>query len=66
MSKLDGTYNPKDFEEELYKEWEENGYFRPSMNKEQEPYCIMMPPPNVTRKATHGACIRWNIARYFN
>ena len=27
MIKLEGTYNPKDFEDELYKEWEEKGYF---------------------------------------
>ena len=54
MSKLEGTYNPKDFEEELYKEWEEKGYFKPSMDKTKEPYCIMMPPPNVTGKLHMG------------
>ena len=54
MSKLEGTYNPKDFEEELYQEWEENGYFKPSMDKTKEPYCIMMPPPNVTGKLHMG------------
>ena len=54
MSKLEGTYNPKDFEEELYKEWEQKGYFKPSMDKTKEPYCIMMPPPNVTGKLHMG------------
>lgn len=54
MSKLEGTYNPKDFEDELYKEWEEKGYFKPSMDKNKEPYCIMMPPPNVTGKLHMG------------
>ena len=54
MIKLEGTYNPKEFEDELYKEWEEKGYFKPSMDKTREPYCIMMPPPNVTGKLHMG------------
>ncbi len=54
MNKLEGKYNPKDFEEEIYKEWEEKGYFKPSMDKEKTPYCIMMPPPNVTGKLHMG------------
>ena len=52
--KLEGKYNPKEFEEELYKEWEEKGYFKPSMDSKKEPYCIMMPPPNVTGKLHMG------------
>ena len=47
-------YNPKDFEETLYKHWEESGYFKPSMDKSKESYCIMMPPPNVTGKLHMG------------
>ena len=47
-------YNPKDFEEKLYQEWEEKGYFKPSMDKTKESYCIMMPPPNVTGKLHMG------------
>lgn len=52
--KLVDKYNPKEFEEKLYKEWEEKGNFKPSMNKEKESYCIMMPPPNVTGKLHMG------------
>ena len=51
---LEGKYNPKDFEENLYAEWEKNGYFKPNMNKDAESYCIMMPPPNVTGKLHMG------------
>ena len=51
---LEGKYNPKDFEDKLYKEWEEKGYFKPSMDENKEPYCIMMPPPNVTGKLHMG------------
>ena len=52
--KLNEKYNPKDFEEKLYQEWEEKGYFKPNMDKTKEPYCIMMPPPNVTGKLHMG------------
>lgn len=51
---LKEKYNPKDFEDKLYKKWEEKGYFRPSMDKTKENYCIMMPPPNVTGKLHMG------------
>ena len=54
MHKLNDKYNPKDFEDALYKKWEEKGYFKPSYDKEKEPYCIMMPPPNVTGKLHMG------------
>ena len=51
---MNQKFNPKDFEEKLYKEWEEKGYFKPSMDKNKESYCIMMPPPNVTGKLHMG------------
>jgi len=52
--KLTEKYNPQDFEEKLYENWEEKGYFKPSMDKTKESYCIMMPPPNVTGKLHMG------------
>ena len=52
--KLSEKYNPKEFEDELYKNWEEKKYFKPSMDKTKEPYCIVMPPPNVTGKLHMG------------
>ncbi len=51
---MNDKYNPKDFEEKRYKQWEEKGYFKPSMDKTKESYCIMMPPPNVTGKLHMG------------
>ena len=54
MKNIENKYNPKDFEEQLYKQWEEDGCFKPSMDKNKEPYCIMMPPPNVTGKLHMG------------
>ena len=52
--KLNEKFNPKDFETKLYEKWEENGYFKPSMDKTKKSYCIMMPPPNVTGKLHMG------------
>ena len=51
---LEGKYKPNEFEEKIYKNWEEKGYFKPSGNKEKGNYCIMMPPPNVTGKLHMG------------
>ncbi len=52
--KLNDKFNPKDFEDRLYEEWEKKGYFKPNMDKTKESYCIMMPPPNVTGKLHMG------------
>ncbi|MBE6044555.1 valine--tRNA ligase [Clostridium thermopalmarium] len=42
------TYDPKEFEERIYRNWEENKYFTPEVDKNKKPYTIMMPPPNIT------------------
>jgi len=43
---MDKSYQPNEIEERIYAHWEEAGYFAPS--GDGEPYCIMIPPPNVT------------------
>ena len=52
--KLKDKYNPKDFEEKTYKNWEEKGYFKPSKDKTTPSYTIVIPPPNVTGKLHMG------------
>ena len=52
--KLNDKFEPKEFEDRLYRDWETKGYFKPSDDKTKEPYCIMMPPPNVTGKLHMG------------
>ena len=47
-------YNPSEFEEELYKNWDKNGYFTPVIDKTKVPYTIVIPPPNVTGKLHLG------------
>lgn len=51
---IDTTYNPIEFENKLYKWWEEEGYFTPKVDKDKKPYCIVMPPPNITGKLHLG------------
>ncbi|SHI18265.1 valine--tRNA ligase [Clostridium intestinale] len=48
------TYNPKEFEEKIYKTWEEKKYFTPEIDKSKKPYTIVMPPPNITGKLHLG------------
>jgi valyl-tRNA synthetase len=42
------TYDPKEFEDRLYSEWLEKGYFTPEIDENKKPYTIVMPPPNIT------------------
>ncbi len=54
---MEKTYNPKDFEERLYKDWEENGYFHAERDDDKVPFTIMMPPPNVTGQLHMGHAV---------
>jgi len=45
---LEKNYNPKDFEEKIYADWENSGDFKPDMSKNAEAYAVVIPPPNVT------------------
>src|SRR3990167_3044091 len=46
MTTLDKAYTPEAIESHWYPEWEKKGYFSPS--GKGDPYCILLPPPNVT------------------
>jgi len=43
---MDSKYQPQLVEEKIYKEWEEKGYFKASVNKNKKPFSIILPPPN--------------------
>jgi valyl-tRNA synthetase len=43
---MEKNFQPSEIEKNWYKSWEEKGYFKPSGHG--SPYCIMIPPPNVT------------------
>ena len=55
MSKeLPKTYDHSDVESRPYEKWEKKGYFHAEANPEKKPYCIVMPPPNITGKLHMG------------
>lgn len=51
---LNSVYEPKEVEEKWYRAWEENKYFHADVNDEREPFCIVIPPPNVTGQLHMG------------
>ena len=53
------TYNPKDFEDRIYADWEQSGYFRAEIDANKVPFTIMMPPPNITGQLHMGT--RWTL-----
>ncbi len=42
------NYNPKESEERWYKYWMEQRLFHSEVDNSKEPYCVVIPPPNVT------------------
>ena len=42
------SYESKSVEQKWYEYWENNGLFKPETTSEKNPYCIVIPPPNVT------------------
>ena len=49
---MEKTYQPQQLEDHWYKTWESRGYFAPS--GDGDPYCIVIPPPNVTGRLHMG------------
>lgn len=45
---LEKNYNPKDFEEKIYSDWERDNDFKPDMRSDKDAFCVVIPPPNVT------------------
>ena len=42
------NYEPKGIEKKIYDNWESSGFFTAMPDEKKEPFCIMIPPPNVT------------------
>jgi len=51
---LDKTFDPKSVEGRIYAQWEASGAFRPGRRPNAEPFCIVIPPPNVTGRLHIG------------
>ena len=54
MKELAKTYSPADFEEKIYSNWCEKGYFTPKIDKSKPHYSIVIPPPNITGQLHMG------------
>ncbi len=48
------TYDPKAFEDRIYKAWEESGAFVAHRDPGKKPFTIVMPPPNITGQLHMG------------
>jgi valyl-tRNA synthetase len=48
MSEIADRYDPTRVEPHWYGVWEERGYFHADVDSSKKPYCIVIPPPNVT------------------
>lgn len=75
MENLPKNYNPREFERKIYKEWEEGGYFKYKIDPSKDPYCIVLPPPNITGQLHMGHAldhtlqdilIRWKRMQGYN
>ncbi|MGH6878194.1 MAG: valine--tRNA ligase [Rhizomicrobium sp.] len=51
---LDKVFTPRDVEARVYARWEASGAFRAGARPDAEPFCIMIPPPNVTGRLHIG------------
>ena len=45
---ISSKYDPKVVEDKWYQSWMNQGLFKSKPNPDKEPYCIVIPPPNVT------------------
>ena len=51
---MNDKFNPKDFENRIYNEWNEKGYFEAKPDYNKKPFTIVIPPPNVTARLHIG------------
>ena len=55
------AYDPSKVEAALYQRWMDAGYFRARIDPDREPFCIIMPPPNVTGELHLGHALEDSI-----
>ncbi|NCA67080.1 MAG: valine--tRNA ligase, partial [Clostridia bacterium] len=59
--KLQKTYQPQEFENSLYEFWESKKYFHAVIDKNKEPFTIVIPPPNITGQLHMGHALNNTI-----
>src|SRR5207247_4765189 len=55
------AYDAASTEGRLYAEWERRGYFRATANSGREPFCIVLPPPNITGRLHVGHALNHSL-----
>ncbi len=75
MKELAKNFAPSAIEERLYETWMKRKYFHTEVDRSKKPYCIVMPPPNITGQLHMGHAldntmqdilIRWKRMAGFN
>jgi len=61
MTDLQKSYNPAEIDDSWYALWETRGYFEPDEGAPLPPYCIVIPPPNVTGSLHMGHALNVTI-----
>src|SRR5208337_5639328 len=61
MLEIKQNYNPEDIEDKWYTLWESSGYFKPDPGADKPPYCIVIPPPNVTGSLHMGHALNTTL-----
>jgi valyl-tRNA synthetase len=61
QTEIPKTYDPRAVEGRIYEEWERAGAFEADPNRRKEPYCIVIPPPNVTGALHMGHALNGTI-----
>ncbi len=51
---INKAFDPNEAEPRLYYNWMDNGYFKPDEDESKEPFCVVMPPPNITGQLHMG------------
>ena len=58
---MNKTYEPKEFEEKIYKKWLDKKYFSAKVNEKKKPFTIVIPPPNITGQLHMGHALNDTI-----
>src|SRR5713226_1556216 len=62
---LEKTYDPKAVEARCSQVWDQQGYFHASLTHPGQPYCIVIPPPNVTGSLHIGHALNNSLQDLF-
>ncbi len=60
-SQIPRAYNAASVEPRVYQQWQDQGYFTPDVDPDKQPFCIIMPPPNVTGELHLGHALTASI-----